>query len=129
MKITKSQLKQIIKEELNEMLPLAIRMGQRRQQITGATASDVAAKEQIVDWFKQNGDVYGNVLEAIPGHEGSHNPDAGPETDETGFYEDLNEFFLDKDLPAILNSMLRHGLLNDWDGREHRALDTVRRRD
>ena len=35
MKITKSQLKQIIKEEiqqLSEMLPLAIRMGQRRQR-------------------------------------------------------------------------------------------------
>jgi len=32
MKVTKSQLKQIIKEELNEMLPLAIRMGQRRQR-------------------------------------------------------------------------------------------------
>jgi hypothetical protein len=94
--------------------------------ISGATTSDVTAKEQIVDWFKQNGDVYGNVLEAIPGHEGSHNPDAGPETDETGFYEDLNEFFLDKDLPSILNSMLRQGLLNDWDGREHRQLDTVK---
>ena len=98
-------------------------------QITGATTSDVTAKEQIVDWFKQNGDVYGDVLNNIPGHEGSHYPDAGPETDETGFYEDLNEFFLDKDLPSILNSMLRHGLLNDWDGRAHRQLDTVRGRD
>ena len=32
MKITKSQLKQIIKEELNEMKPLALRMADRRRQ-------------------------------------------------------------------------------------------------
>lgn len=31
-KITRKQLKLLIKEELNEVLPLAIRMGQRRQQ-------------------------------------------------------------------------------------------------
>ncbi len=32
MKITKTQLKQIIREELNEMRPLALRMAQRRQK-------------------------------------------------------------------------------------------------
>jgi hypothetical protein len=31
-KITRNQLKQLIKKELNEVLPLGIRMGQRRQQ-------------------------------------------------------------------------------------------------
>ena len=32
MKLTKSQLKQIIKEELNEMKPLALRMADRRRR-------------------------------------------------------------------------------------------------
>jgi hypothetical protein len=44
MKFTKSRLKQIIKEELNEMLPLAIRMGQRRQR-----EADIEMGERVPD--------------------------------------------------------------------------------
>jgi len=44
MKITKAQLKEIIKEELNEMKPLAIRMGLERQRKTAAT------KQQEAEW-------------------------------------------------------------------------------
>ena len=96
MKITKRQLKQIIKEELTKVL-------RERDD------SDIALEETIVDWFKEHGDEYGYVLDAIFA--------ASPETDETGFYEDLNEFFGDKDIQPALKHARDKGLLNDWGGR------------
>jgi hypothetical protein len=87
MKITKSQLKQIIKEELNEMKPLAIRMGLERQRKAAAAKQQEAAGRSEDERFT------GGSIDIEPLSDDEH-------TASTEAYTELYDVLLNSDLPG-----------------------------